>query len=125
MNIKMLIARLMLVSTALCGAHAVCAQPDPASPPATETALAPAHNPQVVAFVDYQFPMADTDADGNLTATEFTAWVGTLKAAEMEKAGQAADPAVVRAYAYNALLVADKDKNRALSKEELVVFFGG
>jgi hypothetical protein len=105
------------------GAAAAPVQPAPAEPAAPAQA-APA-NPQVVAFVDSQFPAADADANGTLTAAEFTSWISKLKTAELEKAGQPADAAAVKAYADNALLTADADKDGTITKAELVKFFGG
>ena len=97
---------------------------------AAQTAPAPAQtpdtppNPQVVAFVDQQFPNADADKDGKVTAAEFTTWISGLKTAEQQKAGQV-DPAAVKAYADGALAKADADKDGILTKTELVKFFGG
>lgn len=133
MNIKMLVATNVFMSVALLGAQAAIAQPVmPAGPEGAAPAeaapaapAAPAANPQIVAFVDYQFPAADADKNGTLTAAEFTTWVGGLKAAEMQKAGQAPDAAAVKTYADSALATADKDKDAVLSKDELVKFFGG
>jgi hypothetical protein len=90
------------------------------------TAAAPATplNPQVITFVDQQFPIADTNHDGTLTAAEFTAWITGLKTAEQQKAGQV-DAAAAQAYAAGALAKADTDKDGTLTKTELVKFFGG
>jgi Ca2+-binding EF-hand superfamily protein len=102
------------------------AGPAPANPaPAAPEALASAPNPQVVAFVDQQFAIADADKNGTLTAAEFTTWISGLKTAEMQKAGQPADAATVKAYADGALAKADADKDGTLTKTELVKFFGG
>lgn len=104
------------------------AGPESAAPAApadnAAQAAAPAANPQIVAFVDHQYPIADTDGDGTLTAAEFTAWIRGLKAAELEKAGQP-DPAAAQTYADTALANADVDKDAVLGKDELVKFFGG
>ncbi len=149
MVIKKLVATSLLAPMAFLGLNATAfaqpaapagpegaapAEPEgvaPAGPegaaPADDSAqpAAPGPNPQIVAFVDHQFPTADADGDGTLTAAEFTAWIGGLKAAELEKAGEAADPAAVQAYADSALANADTDKDSVLSKDELVKFFGG
>lgn len=102
------------------------AAPAPANPaPAAPEAPAAAPNPQVVAFVDQQFAIADADKNGTLTAAEFTTWISGLKTAEMQKAGQPADAATVKAYADGALAKADADKDGMLTKTELVKFFGG
>ncbi len=114
------------------GSAAVPANPAPTDPaaPTSSTPAAPAApaappNPQVVAFVDQQFPTADANKDGTITADEFSAWVKGLKTAELQKAGQPADPNTVAAYASGALAAADKDKDGTLTKTELVRFFGG
>ncbi|MBO9575449.1 MAG: hypothetical protein J7494_06930 [Sphingobium sp.] len=124
MNINKLVAPVFLASMAS-GAFAQGAALGGPEGEAQAAAPAPAGNPQITAFVDYQFPNADTDKNGTLTATEFTTWVGGLKAAELQKAGQAADAATVKSYADNALANADADKDGTLSKAELVKFFGG
>ncbi|MBO9579913.1 MAG: EF-hand domain-containing protein [Sphingobium sp.] len=93
----------------------------PATPAPTPAAPS---NPTVVAFVDQQFPMADANKDGTVTAAEFTAWITSLKTAEQQKAGQV-DPAAAKTYADNALAQADSDKDGTLTKAELVKFFGG
>lgn len=105
--------------------------PAPAAPATAPGAAAPAApapatppNPTVVAFVDQQFPTADANKDGTVTAAEFTAWITNLKTAEQQKAGQA-DPAAAKTYADNALAKADSDKDGNLTKTELVKFFGG
>lgn len=129
---KMWVATMMGLSASLSGGQAAMAQDQtaPAGPesaaqaPAGNAAQAAPSNPQVVAFVDSQFPSADADGNGTLTAAEFTAWISKLKAAELEKAGQA-DPAAVKTYADNALLTADTDKDGIVTKAELVKFFGG
>ena len=75
-------------------------------------------------FVDQQFPTADADKDGTVTAVEFTSWITNLKTAEQQKAGQV-DAAAAKTYADNALAKADGDKDGTLTKTELVKFFGG
>ncbi len=94
------------------------AAPAPAQAPATPP------SPQVVTFVDQQFPLADANHDGTVTAAEFTAWITSLKTAEQQKAGQV-DAAAAQAYASGALAKADTDKDGTLTKTELVKFFGG
>jgi hypothetical protein len=129
MNINKLGATLLIASMALAGAQAVHAQDSAAAPaadaaaPAAEVAAAP--NAQIVAFVDYQYPTADANGDGTLTGEEFTAWIGGLKAAELEKAGQTVDQTAVKTYTEGALRTADKDADKIVSKVELVTFFGG
>jgi hypothetical protein len=97
------------------------AQAEPATP-APAPAAPP--NPQVVTFVDQQFPIADADKDGKVTAVEFTTWIASLKTAEQQKAGQV-DAAAAQTYADKALAKADGDKDGTLTKTELVKFFGG
>jgi hypothetical protein len=100
------------------------AQPAAPAPAAPAQAPAVPPNPQVVMFVDQQFPTADADKDGKVTAVEFTSWITSLKTAEQQKAGQV-DAAVAKTYADNALAKADGDKDGTLTKTELVKFFGG
>jgi len=138
MNIKTLAATCLLVSAApLSGVAMAQSQPSagapeaPANaPPSVSSQPAPAQapaappNPQVVMFVDQQFPTADADKDGKVTALEFTNWITNLKTAEQQKAGQV-DAAAAKTYADNALAKADGDKDGTLTKTELVKFFGG
>jgi len=93
----------------------------PAASPATVPSTPP--NPRVVAFVDQQFPVADANRDGTLTAPEFTAWVSALKTAERQKAGLPDDPDAVKVYTDAALYTADGDKDKILTKTELANFF--
>lgn len=97
------------------------------TPPAPSPAPAPATppNPPVVAFVDQQFPLADANKDGTLTAAEFTAWAKGLKSTERRKAGQRVDAMAAKAYADGALLAADRNKDQLLTKTELADYFGG
>jgi hypothetical protein len=136
MNINKMVAGALLTSALTLGLNsaamaqsAVPAGPESEAAPAPEAApaepAAPAQNPQIVAFVDSQFPAADANSDGTLTAVEFTTWISGLKTAEQQKAGQPADAAAAKAYADNALANADKDKDGVLTKAELVTFFGG
>lgn len=132
MKIKKLAAALVVASgvalSCQTGALAQGAQlggPEGEQQQAAESAAAPAGNPQITAFVESQFPAADADKNGTLTAMEFTAWISTLKTAELQKAGQPIDAAAVKSYADSALAAADKDKDATVSKAELVGFFGG
>lgn len=100
------------------------AQPAPAQPTVPAQAPAAPPSPQVVTFVDQQFPIADADKDGKVTSAEFTAWITSLKTAEQQKAGQV-DAAAAQTYADKALAKADTDKDGALTKTELVKFFSG
>ncbi|HZV17607.1 MAG TPA: hypothetical protein VFF84_02830 [Sphingobium sp.] len=80
---------------------------------------------QVSAFVDAQFPTVDSDGDGALTPAEFEGWITKLKAAELEAAGQPADPQEVKSYARNALMNADKDGDQRITRAEATQFFSG
>jgi len=129
MNIKKLVVSYLLVPAALAVPSAAYAQAAaPAAPataaPAPPQAPATPANPQVVTFVDQQFPIADANHDGTVSAAEFTAWITGLKTAEQQKAGQV-DAAAAQAYAAGALAKADTDKDGTLTKTELVKFFGG
>lgn len=103
--------------------------PAPAAPtepaPAQQAQAAPASGTtQVAAFVDQQFPQADADGDGSLSATEFQPWISKLKSAELQSAGKPADAAEVQTYAANAFASADKDSNKLVTKAELTQFLG-
>lgn len=101
------------------------ADPDPA--PVEQAQAAPAEpeagSPQVVAFVDQQFPALDADGDGKLTQAEFEGWISQLKTAELESAGQPVDQTEVQTYAQNAFLSADRDADKLVTKEEVTQFF--
>jgi len=99
--------------------------PAPASEaPAQETA-APAANPQIVAFVDQEFPQADADGDGKLSEAEFKAWITKLKLAELQAQNKPVDQAQVDTYATNAFSMTDKDSDKLVSRDDLVSFFSG
>jgi len=95
------------------------AAPAPAAQPA------PAANPQVVAFVDQEFPQADTDGDGKLSEAEFKAWITKLKLAELQAQNKPVVQAEVDTYATNAFAMADKDTDKLVDKNDLVTFFNG
>jgi len=86
---------------------------------------APAANPQVVAFVDQEFPQADTDGDGKLSEAEFKAWITKLKLAELQAQNKPVVQAEVDTYATNAFAMADKDTDKLVDKNDLVTFFNG
>ena len=104
--------------------------PTSASPPVAEAPPAPGApttpgNPQVVAFVNSQFPAADTNGDGSLSKEEFDAWVGKMKVAEAQQQGKSVDQAEVTSYATAAFARADADKNMTVSRSELTQFLQG
>ncbi|MEG3179179.1 calcium-binding protein [Sphingomonas sp. LT1P40] len=80
----------------------------------------PANAAQIAQVVDSGFPTYDKDADGNLKAEEFGAWMVALRSAsEPAFTGQsAADKEwITRAWA-----AADKDKSNGINKDELKGF---
>ena len=81
-------------------------------------AATPATAPQVEAIVEQEFPVHDSNSDGQLSAAEFTAWMTKLRAAAPQQA-QAGDHA---AWAAQAFKVADADKSSGVSKAELITF---
>jgi hypothetical protein len=102
----------------------------PASPPVAEAAPSPGApttpgNPQVVAFVNSQFPSADANGDGSLSKEEFDAWVGKMKVAEAQQQGKPVDQAEVTSYATAAFARADADKSLTVSRSELTQFLQG
>ncbi len=128
MRINKLFVTGLIVSASFIGTQSsALAQGAPLGGPEGEAvaASAAAPNPQVVAFDDQQFPNADADKDGTVTAVEFTTWISGLKTAEMQKAGEPADGAAVKADADGAHAKGDADKDGILTKAELVTFFGG
>lgn len=99
------------------------AQPAAPDQSADAAAATPASgNPQVVAFVDQQFPSADADGDGKLSAAEFEGWISKIKAAELAQTGKPVVEAEVKTYASNAFANADKDADKAVTKTELTQF---
>jgi len=93
--------------------------------PAEAAAPAPAANPQIVAFVDQEFPQADADGDGKLSEAEFKAWITKLKLAELQAQNKPVDQAQVDTYATNAFSMTDKDSDKLVSRDDLVSFFSG
>lgn len=93
----------------------------PAQSAATQPAAQPAASQdQVAQAVGRDFGTYDKDADGALNATEFTAWMGTLrKAAEPNFAPDSAEG---KSWATQAFTSADTDKSASINKQELTIF---
>src|SRR3546814_8157795 len=70
--------------------------------------------------VDSEFPSYDGDKNGELSQTEFTAWMTTLKKAEIASTGQALGDQEISAWASTAFAMADQDKSKAVSKTEQI-----
>lgn len=66
-------------------------------------------------FVEQQFPSYDGDGDGELSQTEFAAWMAPMHQAEKPDA----DAAAASAWAAQAFAQADTDGNAMVSKDEL------
>ncbi len=99
-------------------AEPVTSAPPAASEPAPSSAAAtPA---QIAQIVDQEFATYDADANGNLNAGEFAAW--------MKKLRTATDPSVdpesadVKAWIDQAYAAADADKSGGVDKAELTGF---
>ncbi|RJF85470.1 EF-hand domain-containing protein [Sphingomonas cavernae] len=101
--------------------------PSEAAPaaPAQEAAPAaqaqPAGASQVAQVVDADFPAYDKDSNGELSQTEFSAWMLKLRQA----GGDATPETELTAWAGAAFAQADADKNKTVSKGELTRFLAG
>ena len=84
-----------------------------------------ANTVDVAAVVDSEFPTYDSDKSGDLSKTEFSTWMTTLKKAEAATTGQALGDQEIAAWAGAAFAMADQDKSKAVSKTELVTYLGG
>lgn len=73
---------------------------------------------QIAAIVDKEFGIYDSDANGELSAAEFTAWMTKLRASAPQQS-PAVDPATWAAQAFK---VADADSSASVSKAELLSF---
>lgn len=101
----------------------------PPADPAPETA-APTAEPapsgtaatasQVAQIVDQEFPTYDADANGNLSETEFAAWMKKLRAATDPSVDTESDD--VRTWIGQAFAAADADKSGGVDKAELTNF---
>lgn len=80
---------------------------------------------QIAAIVNSEFPTYDADKSGDLSETEFAAWMTALKKQESAATGQPLDPAAVDTWAKGAFATADKDQSKLVSKEELTTYLGG
>lgn len=105
------------------------AQAAPAQTTATPTDAAPvqqaasqptATGDQVAQVVDSEFPTYDTNKDGKLNATEFSAWMVALKT-KTDPSTKAGSPETKK-WVSAAFTQADTDKNKSLSKTELTGF---
>lgn len=98
------------------------AQPAPSSPPPSSSAPSDsaATPSQIAQIVEQEFPTYDGDANGELSETEFSAW--------MKKLRTATDPTVdpeseqVKSWVAQAFGAADADKSGGVSKTELIGF---
>jgi hypothetical protein len=102
---------------------ATTAQPAPTTAPAqpamqTAPAAKAATADQVRAIVEQEFPAHDMDKSGELSSTEFGAWMSKLRAASPQQQAEA-DPAAWTAAAF---AMADTDKSGNVSKDELIAF---
>src|SRR3546814_11400447 len=87
--------------------------------PAEQAAPADSAQPSTVdvaTVVDSEFPSYDGDKNGELSQTEFTAWMTTLKKAEIASTGQALGDQEISAWASPAFAMADQAKASAGSK---------
>lgn len=91
-----------------------------AEPSATSAAQPAATQEQVAQAVGRDFGSYDKNADGKLDATEFAAWMGSLrKAAEPSFQPGSAE---ATSWANQAFASADTDKSASINKQELTVF---
>lgn len=101
--------------------------PDAATtPPAGETATQPAPSgtpaspAQIAQIVDQEFPTYDGDANGELNAEEFGAWMKKLRAANDPSADT--ESAAVKAWIDQSFQAADTDSSGGVNKAELTAF---
>jgi hypothetical protein len=76
----------------------------------------------VAAVVSADWSKYDADSDGNLSKTEFGAWMTALLEQNPAQKASVKDPA---AWANSAFAMADKDKSGAVNKDELAGFLKG
>ncbi|WP_203308445.1 EF-hand domain-containing protein [uncultured Sphingomonas sp.] len=88
-----------------------------AQQPAAQPASGPA---QVASIVDTEFPSYDANKDGQLTRAEFDSWM--LKLKEKSDPTASADSAATKKWLGAAFTQADKDRNKEISKAELLGF---
>ncbi|AXJ96823.1 MULTISPECIES: EF-hand domain-containing protein [unclassified Sphingomonas] len=101
-------------------------QPDPAATSATGDATATAAaqpatgTQQVASIVDTEFPSYDANKDGQLTRAEFDDWM--LKLKEKSDPSATPDSPATKKWLGAAFTQADKDRNKQISKAELLGF---
>ncbi|MGE4324382.1 MAG: EF-hand domain-containing protein [Sphingobium sp.] len=125
--------RALLLSVALAASAPVLAQQGAEdSQPAQQGSLsgaaanAPANAAHPVArIVDAEFPAYDSNGDGKLDRAEFSRWMMALKDQEMKATGTALPPAQIAAWVSGAFTTADIDRNRSVSKAELIAYLSG
>ena len=92
------------------------------SAPAAAEATAASKADQVASVVDSEFATYDKDANGQLSTTEFGAWMVALKTAS--DPATKADSKATKTWVGQAFASADKDKSKSVTKEELTGFLG-
>jgi hypothetical protein len=88
-----------------------------ATPPNEGTAATPA---QIAQIVDQEFPTYDSDANGELSETEFAAWMKKLRVAT--EPGVDPESEAVKSWIGQAFAAADADKSTGVNKTELTGF---
>lgn len=97
------------------------AEPSAPAAPVGDAATQPAASEaQISQVVDSQFGSYDKDANGTLNASEFAAWMLTLRQATDSTA--TADSKAVKTWTKTAFTQADTDKSKSISKTELTGF---
>lgn len=94
--------------------------PPSEAPMDTPTDTEPAASAQVAQVVESEFPTYDSNADGQLSDSEFAAWMKKLRVASdpsLDPESQA-----VRDWAAQAFAAADVDQSAGVSKSELTNF---
>jgi hypothetical protein len=110
-------------ATATPSAAAQTTAPAASEAPAAPAAEQPANSADAVAaVVSADWSKYDADSDGNLSKTEFGAWMTALREQNPAQKAAVPDP---EAWTTAAFAMADKDKSGAVNKDELAGFLRG
>jgi hypothetical protein len=96
----------------------------PAAPPRDDTA---AKEAAIKDVVDTEFPVYDVNKNAKLNKIEFIKWASALREKSEIKLGKTEPlpPAEMTLWANAAFVEADQDKNKAVTKDEMMLFLMG